>query len=167
MKKINENKISLILAIVIVLVVGAVSFLGGIKYQQGKIAKNFPKQFDNSAFSGGNRNQADRPGNATGQNGVGQRRMGNNQSFGEITSVDDKSITIKTSDGSSRIILLSNTTTISKSTEATKTDLKVGEKVVVFGTPNNDGSISGTNIELNPSLLGQMAKTTVTPTKTN
>lgn len=166
MKNIKENKINLVWVLVIVLTTGVISFFGGTKYQENKISKSFTKQFDNSAFSGRGRQQMNGSGTNT-QDGVGQRRMGNNQSIGEITGVDGKSITIKTNDGSSRIILLSDKTTVSKATTAALTDLKVGDKVMVFGTPNNDGSISGTNIELNPEMLGQAAKLTGIPEKTN
>lgn len=113
----------------------------------------------------GNRNSGNQANN-TQNTGVGEKRMGNGQIAGEITSVNDNSITVKMTDGSSKIVILSSSTTVSKSTDAQKSELKVGEKVSVFGTPNTDGSVTGSNIELNPALLGQMAKLTGTPTDT-
>lgn len=72
---------------------------------------------------------------------------------GEIISFDDKSITVKLQDGSSKIVLLTETTTISKTADATKIDdLKVGEKVAAFGTENSDGSVTAQSIQLNPIL---------------
>lgn len=70
--------------------------------------------------------------------------------IGEIISSDDKSITIKLTDGSSKIVLLTDKTSINKASEAVKTDLKTGEKVSVFGQTNTDGSVSAQNIQLNP-----------------
>ena len=69
---------------------------------------------------------------------------------GEILSADDKSITVKLADGSSKIVLLTDKTVINKADIATKTDLKTGEKVSVFGQTNTDGSVSAQNIQLNP-----------------
>lgn len=69
---------------------------------------------------------------------------------GEIISADDKSITVKLTDGSSKIVLLSDKTSINKASEVSKTDLKVGEKVSVFGQTNSDGSVTAQNIQLNP-----------------
>ncbi len=75
---------------------------------------------------------------------------GGGQVLGEITSVDDKSITVKNQDGSSKIVILSDKTEINKASEAAKTDLKIGEKVSAFGTTNSDGSVTAQNIQLNP-----------------
>lgn len=65
---------------------------------------------------------------------------------------DDKSITVKLQDGSSKIILITDKTVINKAAEATKDDLKGGEKVAVFGEINSDGSVTAQNIQLNPIL---------------
>lgn len=143
------------LTVILVVVVGSAAFLGGMKYQESKTSKTFQGQFDNSPFSGRNRNQNGSTGTNT-QTGVGQRRMGNGQVIGEITSVDTKSITVKTTDGSSKIILLTDKTAINKATEGQISDLKTGEKVAVFGTPNTDGSVNGQNIQLNPSTPAAM-----------
>lgn len=69
---------------------------------------------------------------------------------GEIIGADEKSITVKLQDGSSKIVLLSEKTQINKAEKATKEDLKKGEKVAVFGTENPDGSVTAQNIQLNP-----------------
>ena len=55
------------------------------------------------------------------------------QTVGEITSVDDSSITVKTPDGGSKIILVSDSTTINKAAQVDKTDLKAGSKVSISG----------------------------------
>ncbi len=73
---------------------------------------------------------------------------------GEILSSDDKSITVKLQDGSSKIVLLSDKTQINKATSVTKLDLKSGEKVAVFGSENSDGSVTAQNIQLNPQFRG-------------
>jgi len=73
---------------------------------------------------------------------------------GEILSVDDQSIIVKLSDGSSKIIILTDSTSINKTAEQPKDNLKVGEKVAVFGSQNSDGSVAAQNIQINPVFRG-------------
>lgn len=135
----NVTKNNIIVIIVVVaLLVGVGGFFAGMKYQQSKSPAG---RFGN--FQGA------RNGN------VGQRAAGlpaGRQGFrpvnGDIISADDKSITVKLQDGSSKIILLTKTMSINKSSEGATTDLKSGEKVAVFGTENPDGSITAQNIQL-------------------
>lgn len=87
---------------------------------------------------------------------LGQGRNGQRQGFrpvsGHVLSVDDKSMTVKMTDGSSKIVLFSATTTFSKSDAGTKSDVKTGEKVVAFGTDNSDGSVTAQSVQLNPTM---------------
>lgn len=134
---------------VIVVLVGALTFFGGMKYQQGKgAAGNSERQFA--------------PGRTAGQNGQG-RTGGGRPVIGEILNQDDKSITVKLADGSSKIVLFTDKTAINKATEATKTDLVTGARVLASGTDNADGSMTAINIQLNPTFGGtnaQMGNTT-------
>lgn len=118
----------------VVLFVAGISFFSGMKYQENK----------RPAF---NR-----------QSALDMRRTqnGNNRPInGEILSSDEKSITVKQMDGSSKIVLLTSTTTLNKASGAAKSDLKVGEKVNVFGVTNADGSVTAQNIQLNPQVRGK------------
>lgn len=129
----NKN----IIMVFLVIVVGGGAFFGGMKYQQSK-QPAFLRQF------GGN---GQRIGLGTGGNA---NRGGFRPVNGEILSNDGTSITVKLSDGSSKIVILSETTSINKADVASKTDLKVGEKVAVFGSDNSDGSVTAQNIQINP-----------------
>lgn len=131
-----KNKNLSIFILVIAVTLGS-GFFAGMKYQESKRSQ--------SRF--GNLQQ--------GQGGQFQQRQGFRPVNGEIIGVDDKSITVKLQDGSSKIVLLSDTTSINKSAEGSKSDLKTGEQVAVFGTENSDGSITAQNIQLNPMLRGQ------------
>ena len=71
---------------------------------------------------------------------------------GEIIDQDEESITVKLSDDSSKIVLISENMSINKATEGSVDDLEVGKEVMVFGQENSDGSVSATNIQLNPML---------------
>ncbi len=125
----------IVIIVVVVLLAGGGGFFAGMKYQQSKNPRSGNFQ--------GNRN---------GQ--IQQRNQGFRPVNGEIISSDDKSITVKLQDGSSKIILLTDTTSFNKSAEGSKADIKVGEKVAVFGTENSDGSVTAQNVQLNPQLRG-------------
>jgi len=134
-----KNK-SLLMAIVVAIFFSGVGFFGGMRYQQSK----------NPRFQGRFLSPSGNP-NFRGVQDVQNFRPIN----GEIISVDDKSITVKLFDGSSKIVLLSDNTTISKSESAAKEDLKVGEKISAFGSQSQDGSITASTIQLNPVFRGQ------------
>lgn len=139
-----------LLTLLIVLVSAGLGFYGGTIYQKSqKVIGNFTagSQLGDRNGRMGMQRQGDQLGN--------MGRLGNRQMGGEITAIDDKTMTVKFQDGSSKIVLLSTTTTINKSVEASTSDLQVGTKVSVFGPQNQDGSITGQNIELDPKFLGQ------------
>jgi len=136
--------------IVLLILVGIGAFFGGTKYQQKKTVSQFSQRTGQNMMG---RNT----GNITGQANRGGAVF--RQTIGEIINADDKSITVKLTDDSSKIVLLSDTISVSQFTQATKTDLKIGTKVAVMGDQNTDGSITGRNIEINPIIPS------VTPTK--
>lgn len=134
-------------AIVIILIVGGMAFYGGTKYQESKTSQ-FEGRFPGGQFPGGFQGmRGDGPG---GPGGSRAGRQGFRPVMGEILSKEDKSITVKMQDGSSKIVLISDDTSISKPTEVSLKDIKKGEKVGVFGAENSDGSVSAQNIQLNP-----------------
>ncbi len=112
---------------ILILVFAAGGFYGGMKYQQSKTIS--PERFQ-------------RQNNQTANN----MRPVN----GEILSVDDQSVTVKLMDGSSKIVLITTSTTINKTDPATRSDLKVGESVAAFGIANSDGTVTANSIQLNP-----------------
>lgn len=127
----NKNVGTFLLIGIISLVVG---FFAGIKYQQSKIP-NFANVRGNGQF---------------GQRMVGEN--GNSGGFrpvnGEIIAVDEKSITVKLQDGSSKIVLFSDNTSVNKASQATVTDLTTGEQVMVVGAQNSDGSVTAQSIQV-------------------
>ena len=136
--------------LVIAILFAGGGFFGGMKYQQKRGLQNIRQQFGNGQFQRGNGSA-----NISGQPRQAGNRMGGRSVAGEILSQDEKSLTVKLPDGSSKIVLFSESTTVNKATEGTKDDLKVGEQVVVFGTENTDGSVTAQNIQLNPALRGK------------
>lgn len=122
-----------IITIILVVAVGIAGFFVGMQYQKmqrSTLAGRFGTgQFQRFGANGGNR-----------------------PVFGKILSADANSITVQMTDGSSKIVILSSSTSINKAATATKDDLKTGETVAVFGTTNADGSVTAQNIQLNPQL---------------
>ena len=119
------------------IVIAAAAFYAGTYYQSTKAPQfaGMRGQFQN--MQGNNR---------TG----GTTRMGFRPVSGEIIDADAASITVKTQDGSSRIVVISDKTTVTEATEAAKTTLIKGAKVAVFGTENSDGSLTAQTVQLNP-----------------
>lgn len=129
------NKLYIVTATVAVVVGGAV-FFGGMQYQKSQTRSLFTQR-------GGFMQQ-------NGQGGIQRQGAANGLRpvNGEIISQDDSSVTVKMPDNSTKIIILSEKTTITKASSAEKADLKTGEQINVFGTQNADGSITAQNISL-------------------
>jgi hypothetical protein len=140
-------KNNITVTILLLVIVAAGSFFGGMKYQQTKRNASFV-QFNGQQGIRGN-------GAGQGQNRFRTGDNGNNrQTMGQIINQDDKSITVKMADSSTKLILLNNNTSVNKSSEGSIGDLKTGDTVVVFGTNNTDGSVTAQSIQLNPIFRG-------------
>lgn len=135
-----KNNIALIV-LVALLVGGGVGFFGGMQYQKGQ--RGSFGQAANGQFG---------PRGGSGANGARFRNGGG--VGGEVLNIDTNSITVKLQDGSSRIVLLTGSTTVNKAAQASVSDISVGTRVAAFGTPNTDGSVTATNIQINPLMRG-------------
>jgi len=131
--------------IIIVIVVGLGAFYGGMKYGESK-GSSFGKlqnRLGSNVGEGLNKNQN--------SGAFGAMSNGGGFSGGEIISKDDKSITIKTQDGGSKIVFFSDKTQITKSASGSLEDLQLGQNISVNGTSNQDGSLTATTIQLRPA----------------
>ena len=144
-----------IVAGVAVVVAAGAGFLGGMQYQKTKVVANFRGNFAQGQMNGIN-GQTRATGTRTGS-GMQQGMRG--MIVGEVTAKDDKSLTVKLTDGSSKIVVLSGSTTYALSSEASLDKIAIGSKISAFGTSNSDGSTTATSIEINPVRRGQITPT--------
>ena len=133
----------MIITIIVALIVGGAVFFGGMQYQKTQASSLMQGQFRGPDGGGPQGSFQDRSGN----------RQGMTPGSGEVISKDDTIITVKMQDGSSKIVILSDDTNITKSSEAARSDLKNGETVTAFGTTNSDGSITAQNVSIGGNML--------------
>jgi hypothetical protein len=140
----KKNNQSIIIAILVIIIIGVGAFFGGMKYQESKSLANRPGmgQFEGNE---GNMMFERTDGNTNVRRGFGGVVMG------DVVSVDQNSITVKLSDGSSKIVNLTKSTTYSKTDAVSQSDVTNGTKVAVIGATNSDGSVTATRVEINPT----------------
>jgi Cu/Ag efflux protein CusF len=130
-----SKNIMILVAVVLIIIAAAGGFFGGIMYQ-----KNQTPSFGMM----GRGNFAGRLGDQNGQN----------QNFrpvrGQVLSMDNNSLTVKMSDGSTKLVVLSSSTNFVQSTKAALSDVKTGDTVNVIGTQNSDGSVTAQDVQINP-----------------
>ncbi len=145
-----------IVPIILVLVGLGAGFFGGYQYRNYLLRRAAGITGANGNFQRFTRN---------GKGGVANFRGG--VVMGSIFSISGNIITVKLADGSSKNILLSGSTTYSNTAPAQASDLKVGSNVAVFGTTNSDGSVTASNVQINPEQFQrgqqQPASPAVTP----
>ncbi len=89
---------------------------------------------------------------------IGGARSTGGFTVGQIISKDATSITISMQAGGSKIIFLDKSTPITKQATGTLADLAIGTSVSVTGTPNTDGSISATAVQIRPNIAQPVVK---------
>src|ERR1035437_6371095 len=140
----NMNKNTIIVAaVVLVIVAAAGGFFAGLMYQKNQT-----------------------PTLGTTIRGNFAARAGQNTAFrpvrGQVLSMSDTTLTVKMSDGSTKIVVLSSSTAFMQSTKAALTDVKAGDTVNVVGTANSDGSVTAQDVQINPPAQGGFARPTGT-----
>lgn len=142
------SKQILLIILAVAVVVGGVSFYGGMKYGEGKgFSGKFPRQ-NFQELSPEQRQQFVR--RNSGENfrqGFGPE-PGTAFLSGEVINKDAESLTIKLKDSGSKIVFFSNSTEIRKFIKGSAADIEVGEQVVVNGDENSDGSYTAKIIQI-------------------
>lgn len=153
-----NNALKIIVGAVVVLVIAAGSFYGGMVYGKNQATTSRTMTLPNGQqvpFNG-------TPGGAQGFRGQGQNggpggfgeQAG--MTFGTIESVDGNVVTITTRDGAKKTVNVTDTTLIEKNASVSVSDLATGDTVIVSGSDNTDGSITARSVQVAPAgrLLG-------------
>lgn len=138
--------------VIISLITLTLGFVGGFfTFKIGNKSSLSNRNPNGIAQTMGNRTMgADKQG---GNRNINTQTTNSKQTVGEITKIDNSSITIKTPDGSSKIVLISDSIAINKATVGTKADLVVGANVSITGDSNSDGSITCKNLNINSEII--------------
>src|SRR6185437_1239421 len=134
--------------LIIVIVVAAAAFWGGMTYEKTKtpsfaVAGMGANGRFGGRFAGGGL------GGFGGANGA-QRMTPIN---GQIVSSGSNSITVKMSDGSSKIVDLTSQTMINKSSKGSISDLTTGQHITAFGNTNSDGSVTAQAVNVGDGMF--------------
>jgi hypothetical protein len=136
-----------ILSVFGTLIIAGGVFYGGMAFGKTKSTAKAAPNFQN--LTAQQRQQFAQNGGAA-RGGFGNRAGGAGTS-GEIIGKDDKTITVKMPDGSSKIIFYSGSTTVAKQAAGAITDLNIGTSVLINGTSNSDGSLTAQTIQIRPA----------------
>lgn len=131
-----------LIALAIIFCVGVGAFYGGMQYDK-KITAD-ARTIARTQFGAGAKGQGGR-----GMMG-GRGQNGGGFVAGEVLSKDDKSLTIKTPDGGSTIVYFSAELSVRKSESGNLSDVAAGEKIVINGKANSDGSFTADTIQISP-----------------
>ena len=146
-----NNKIIALISVVVVIFTG-VGFLGGMYFQKSRIPANFSRF--NPGGTPDNRTNGAMRGN--------QGPSGFRPTTGQVISIDGNSLKVKTSDGSNKIVILSDSTKINMTSEGSATDLVKDLEITIFGTESN-GTITAQNINIGGQMFGN-SQPNVSPT---
>jgi len=143
----NNKAVVVVIALVVLAAVGGGAFYAGTKVGANRVLQDPSAFFQARARGQGGEFQGQFP-SPSGTPQAGQRGM---QAFGgglmgTIEKVEGNTLVITTDTGSVRV-QTSDTTLIEKTVSVGVSDLTVGERVVVSGSQNDDGSYTARSIQ--------------------
>lgn len=131
----SMKPIKFLYVLILVIIVAAAGFYGGMWYQKNQTQASFARGADGQ---------------------FGFRRFGGNGMMpvrGQVVNTGNNSVTVKLNDGSSKIVDLTAQTTINKTTTGSASDLKSGQEVTAIGMSNSDGSITAQTVLVGNGMM--------------
>lgn len=129
----------------VVVIVLVATFYGGVVYGRKQIPTRGTQIFNQN--------------NTGGARGIKNMGIQGGITAGEIISKDEKSLTIKYSNGNSesktggsKIIFLGENTVVTKMATGSLNDLSIGTFVSITGGANTDGSLTAQSIQIRPNM---------------
>ena len=80
----------------------------------------------------------------------GARQSGLSIVSGEVMKLDANSMTVKTEDGSSKVVYFSESTVVSQMATSSVESLQSGKQVIVSGKENSNGFLTVSSIQIRP-----------------
>lgn len=158
-----NKTLKIILGAVVLLVIAAASFYGGMVYGKSQAADSVtaaPAGFPAAVVP-----LNGQPGDLLGQRPLGQNGAGGfaapaGMTFGQIEAIDGNTLTVTTQAGGTRTVQVTDTTLIEKNASVAVSDLAAGDTVIVSGSDNDDGSITARSVQVAPAgrFLGSPAQ---------
>ena len=142
-----KRGVLVLVAVLVLAAVGGGAFYYGTKVGENRVLQNPQRVFQQMAGAQGGRFQGLVPG-ASGTppaGGRGIQTVGGGL-LGTVEQIDGNTLVITTDDGSMRV-QTSDTTLIEKTMSVGLSDLTVGERVMVSGTKNDDGSYTARSVQ--------------------
>jgi hypothetical protein len=127
--------------VILIIVFAGAGFYGGMLYQKNQAQ---------ASFANGGSGAGGRFGGRFGRGGGANGMM---PVSGQIVSSSNNTITVKLSNGNSKIVDLSSQTKINKSTQGSVSDLTTGQQVTAFGSANSDGSITAQAVNVGNGMM--------------
>mgnify|MGYP001768331299 CR=1 FL=1 len=155
-----SKPMQIILGLVVLVLVAAGSFFGGmlVGKQQASAAApvSFSADFQPPAGVIPLGDPSARP-NAPGQQGAAGRFAAQpGMLVGQIESIEGNTLLIAGAEGQQTQVQVTDTTLIEKNASVTVADLETGETVMISGSENDDGSITARSLQVAPA--GRMGR---------
>jgi hypothetical protein len=145
-----NRTLRIILSILVLIIVAAGGFVGGMFYGQSRSQAQFAaRRGEGGAFfvQGGQpgQNGGNRQGTPSARGGFG------GGIFGQIQQVGDGVLVIQDQNGKQTQVKVTDTTLIEKNASVPLSELKTGETVIVSGTTGSDGTITARSVQVAPA----------------
>lgn len=149
-------RLSFLSLLILVVIVGAAvggAYGAGIAMGKGSAPTSAQAQTPSSSGTAGTTGAAGASGaaGAFAAGTSGRAGAGGGATLGTVQSVTGNTLTISSQSGGTVQVTLSDTTSIRKTVDGTKDDLKQGEEVVVSGQQGTGGGLTASSIQIVPA----------------